>query len=96
MNGLRQTLALLSLLVFAATAAAQTASEGEDPGAAVVAEAETVSDDEEKSADPADETMSDPADLVEEDPALEAKADDEFTPEDEISEDYPVPLPSDI
>ena len=33
---------------------------------------------------------------VEEDPAIEASADEEFTPGDEISEDYPIPLPSDI
>ncbi len=29
-------------------------------------------------------------------PGAEASADEEFTPGDEISEDYPVPLPSDI
>lgn len=34
--------------------------------------------------------------VVEEDPAIEASADEEFTPGDEISEDYPIPLPSDI
>jgi hypothetical protein len=33
---------------------------------------------------------------VEEDPGVEASANEEFTPDDEISEDYPVPLPSDI
>ena len=33
---------------------------------------------------------------VEEDPAIEASADEEFTPGDEISEDFPIPLPSDI
>jgi hypothetical protein len=31
-----------------------------------------------------------------EDPAVEARADEVFRPGDEISEDYPVPLPSDI
>ena len=34
--------------------------------------------------------------VVEEDPAIEASADEVFTPGDEISEDYPIPLPSDI
>jgi len=37
-----------------------------------------------------------PAAAVEEDPGIEASANEEFTPDDEISEDYPVPLPSDI
>jgi hypothetical protein len=32
----------------------------------------------------------------EEDSAFEASADEEFTPVDEIPEDYPVPLPADI
>ena len=36
------------------------------------------------------------ADVVEEDPFIEASADEVFEPGDEISEDYPVPLPSDI
>lgn len=34
--------------------------------------------------------------LVEEDPAIAASAEEEFDPDEEISEDYPVPLPSDI
>jgi len=33
---------------------------------------------------------------VEEDAAVQASAEEEFTPDQEISEDYPVPLPSDI
>ena len=33
---------------------------------------------------------------LEEDPFIEATADEVFEPDDEISEDYPVPLPSDI
>jgi hypothetical protein len=37
-----------------------------------------------------------PQAAVEEDPAIEASADEVFTPGDEISEDYPIPLPSDI
>jgi hypothetical protein len=37
-----------------------------------------------------------PEAVVEEDPAVEASADEVFTPGDEISEDYPIPLPSDI
>lgn len=35
-------------------------------------------------------------DIVEEDPAVRASADDVFEPGEEISEDFPVPLPSDI
>jgi hypothetical protein len=37
-----------------------------------------------------------PESVVEPDPDFEASADEEFNPDDEISEDYPVPLPSDI
>lgn len=39
---------------------------------------------------------SDPAAAVEEDQAVQASADEVFTPGDEISEDFPVPLPADI
>jgi hypothetical protein len=38
----------------------------------------------------------DPEASGEEDSVVEASAEDEFKPGDEISEDYPVPLPSDI
>ena len=44
----------------------------------------------------ADAVGSDPADAVEEDQAVQASADEVFTPGDEISEDFPVPLPADI
>jgi hypothetical protein len=37
-----------------------------------------------------------PCEELEPDPEFEATADEEFDPDDEISEDYPVPLPSDI
>jgi hypothetical protein len=37
-----------------------------------------------------------PGALVEEDSAIAASAEEEFDPDEEISEDYPVPLPSDI
>ena len=37
-----------------------------------------------------------PQAAVEEDMAIEASADEVFRPDDEISEDYPIPLPSDI
>ena len=37
-----------------------------------------------------------PQAAVEEDLAVQASADEVFTPGDEISEDYPIPLPSDI
>lgn len=42
------------------------------------------------------EIEADPESVVEPDPDFEASADEEFNPDDEISEDYPVPLPSDI
>jgi hypothetical protein len=45
---------------------------------------------------PADTAESGLEAVVEEDPAIEASADEVFTPGDEISEDYPIPLPSDI
>lgn len=55
---------------------------------------------EEQLADEAD-AVSDLAEGVETDPALDARAivarpDEEFDPDEEISEDYPIPLPSDI
>ncbi len=52
---------------------------------------------------PADgiETVPDLAEDIESDAAIdaravEARADEEFDPDEEISEDYPIPLPSDI
>ena len=42
------------------------------------------------------EAVPDLAEGVELDPAVEARADEEFNPDEEISEDYPIPLPSDI
>lgn len=42
------------------------------------------------------EPESDPGSLVEEDARVAASAEEEFDPDEEISEDYPVPLPSDI
>ena len=49
------------------------------------------------STDPSSETAETGIEAaVEEDPAIEASADEEFTPGDEISEDFPIPLPSDI
>ena len=38
----------------------------------------------------------DVSEALEEDPYIEATADEVFEPGDEISEDYPVPLPADI
>jgi hypothetical protein len=96
MSGLRGLLLTLLLLMCAATAAAQTPPAAEDVDDAVAGEAETAPSGEARPAETDGQAMSNPADLVEEDPGLEAKADEEFTPEDEISEDYPVPLPSDI
>ncbi|MDX1379589.1 MAG: hypothetical protein R3233_00645 [Xanthomonadales bacterium] len=43
-----------------------------------------------------DDTLAGPAAAVEEDSAIQATAEEEFNPDEEISEDYPVPLPSDI
>jgi hypothetical protein len=45
---------------------------------------------------PVDDSLAGPAATVEEDSAIEASAEEEFDPDEEISEDYPVPLPSDI
>jgi hypothetical protein len=42
------------------------------------------------------ESAADAGGSVEETPDVEASADEVFSPEDEISEDYPVPLPSDM
>jgi hypothetical protein len=44
----------------------------------------------------AGETVAGPEASVEDDPDADASAEDVFTPGDEISEDYPVPLPADI
>lgn len=46
--------------------------------------------------DAADQAAGGPAAAVEEDSAIKASAQEEFDPDEEISEDYPVPLPSDI
>jgi hypothetical protein len=43
-----------------------------------------------------DESGTDTGADEEEEPAVEASAEDVFKPGDEISEDYPVPLPSDM
>lgn len=42
------------------------------------------------------EVEADMRSIVEEDPSVKASADEVFQPGEEISEDYPVPLPSDI
>jgi hypothetical protein len=42
------------------------------------------------------ESAADAEENVEETPNVEVSADEVFRPEDEISEDYPVPLPSDM
>ena len=43
-----------------------------------------------------EELAADPEMFGEDEPVVEATADEVFTPDDEISEDYPVPLPADI
>jgi hypothetical protein len=67
-------------------------------GAAAAADPAVAPDEAEAEADidQAAQEMSDLSDLVEENPGVEARADEVFTPDEEISEDYPVPLPSDI
>jgi len=59
-------------------------------------EAEAVPGEEPLSAGAAGETVTDPEADVEEDAGVEASPDEVFIPGDEISEDYPVPLPADI
>lgn len=51
---------------------------------------------EQRSAEAPGEIVADPKTNEEDDSDTEASADGEFKPGDEISEDYPVPLPSDI
>lgn len=58
--------------------------------------AEAVPCDEQGDAATVDDAGSGPEAIVEEDMAIEATADEVFEPGDEISEDYPIPLPSDI
>ena len=51
---------------------------------------------EQRSAEAPGEIVADPETIEEDDSDVEASAEGEFKPGDEISEDYPVPLPSDI
>jgi len=51
---------------------------------------------EQDSGDLSGEIVADPEEEGEEDAVVEASAEEEFTPADEISEDYPVPLPADM
>jgi hypothetical protein len=57
---------------------------------------EELETEEQLAADGPGEIDAGPESVVEPDPDFEATADEEFDPDDEISEDYPVPLPSDI
>jgi hypothetical protein len=100
----------LLLLIATTCCTAGLAQEPPDPApAAEEASAETSvagPDADEQTADelPQDEApeeitenvSEDPGALIEEDPAIAASAEEEFDPDEEISEDYPVPLPSDI
>jgi len=80
------------------------ASAAAEAAAAGSAEGPELQDPEPADPEPAEEAVSaaaqdlpeDPGALVEEDPAIAASAEEEFDPDEEISEDYPVPLPSDI
>lgn len=79
---------LLSLLVTWAVAVAQAPPDSE-PAAVAAADEQALEEDPGES--PPD------AELEEEEaPDVEASADEVFKPGDEISEDYPVPLPSDM
>jgi hypothetical protein len=76
--------------------------EGQPEGAEPVAvpceqqAAEAEPGEEQLSTGAAGEIVAGPEATVEEDPDVEASAEDVFEPGDEISEDYPVPLPADI
>jgi len=86
-------LAALALLGFSSMAMAQTPPVEGNSGAAAAADPAAAPDEAEATIDQAAQDLSD---LVEEDSDVEARADEVFTPDEEISEDYPVPLPSDI
>jgi hypothetical protein len=88
--------AALALLGFSSMAMAQTPPVEGNSGAATAADPAAAPDEAEANIDQAAQDMSDLSDLVEEDSDVEARADEVFTPDEEISEDYPVPLPSDI
>jgi hypothetical protein len=77
-------------------AMAQTPPVEGNSGAAAAVDPAAAPDEAEANIDQAAQEMSDLSDLVEENPGVEARADEVFTPDEEISEDYPVPLPSDI
>jgi hypothetical protein len=85
--------AALALLGFSSMAMAQTPPVEGNSGAATAADPAAAPDEAEATIDQAAQDLSD---LVEEDSDVEARADEVFTPDEEISEDYPVPLPSDI
>jgi hypothetical protein len=95
---MRMLLILLSLGYWA-VATAQVPP-GDDPGTLpakpTTESAESVVPEEAEAATPVDDAPGSPADAVEEDSAIKASAQEEFDPDEEISEDYPVPLPSDI
>lgn len=87
----------ISTAVVAQAQSAQVDSDTSAPAEPATEPGESVAADEPDATDEqATQKVSDLSDLVEEDASVEAKADEEFTPGDEISEDYPVPLPSDI
>ncbi len=82
---------LIFLLCAWAAALAQTPPDenaAAEPDAALEQPAE---DDESQAEDELDEE-----EMTEAEKAAKAMADEDFKPGDEISEDYPVPLPSDI
>lgn len=79
--------------------ALDTAAMAEEPAADEPVEEMDASEEPLADGLPADapgEFVAGPEAAVEENPAVQASAGEEFTPDDEISEDYPVPLPSDI
>lgn len=105
--GIMRVAVMAALLAASATASGQApAAENPDspcdPATETCADAppgsgadpEPAADDESDVFDP--DLEGGPGAAVEEDPGIEASADEVFTPGDEISEDYPIPLPSDI
>lgn len=98
-----EAILLLWLTASAATAMAQDPADAAPAGAESADEqtaADAVADEQTGAAalpgEPPVELEPDPGALVEEDARVAASAEEEFDPDEEISEDYPVPLPSDI
>ncbi len=96
--------AFIAMLLIGASAFAQSPPAGEadagETAALCVPAGEVREADAEADGAPAELCVeadaADASEALQEDPYIEATADEVFEPGDEISEDYPVPLPSDI